>query len=48
MSPELLAAGQRWAADYRRRHPRARTEREIQAAFDTAEAADEQERDSRR
>ena len=48
MTPEQLAAGRRWARGYHRRHPRPRTEREIQADFDTAEQADERERDRRR
>lgn len=47
MTPKQLEAGRGWARGLHRRHPRPRTEREIQAAFDAAEAADERERERR-
>jgi hypothetical protein len=48
MTPRQLAAGERWARRYRRRHPPAHTEHDRQVDFAIAEQADENERDRRR
>lgn len=44
MTPKQLAAGERWAAGYRRRHPPAHTEQQRAEDFAIAEQADENDR----
>ena len=44
MNPRLLAAGERWARGYRRRHQPARTDQDRLDDFAIAEHADENER----
>lgn len=44
MRPQALAAGRRWARDYRRRHPPAHTEQQRAEDFVIAEQANENER----